>query len=357
MSEMRELMLRTLDRIAADTLSAAVRDDAEADGRSPTVPGPLVAPVVAALREAGFFELGGTGSEGDVEFADAMAIARRAAYHALPVALGEIMVARWLATVAGLAVPEGQLNLVTGPSALSMFAEPSIALGEAIEFVGAGPGGPILLAGTGAEGQQQLLLVDAGSATAHVAQNVAGERRYVCQIAPPHAEQRIVAAADRPTAAADVYAAGALLRSVQMAGALDRLLEHCLLWVNDRVQFGRPIARFQAIQHQIAILASEAAAAGAATDQAIEASAKGPDRFAVAIAKARVGEAAGKAANIAHAAFGAMGFTREHMLHYTTRRLWSWRNEFGSEVYWQAELGRLVAASGGKRLWRLLNGE
>ncbi|NJO12136.1 MAG: hypothetical protein HC872_00190 [Gammaproteobacteria bacterium] len=88
------------------------------------------------------------------------------------------------------------------------------------------------------------------------------------------------------------------------------------------------------------------AAASAATDMALEASVSAPDRFAIAVAKARAGEAAGKGAAIAHQAFGAMGFTREHQLQYATRRLWSWRDEFGGEAYWQTELGRTIAANG-----------
>jgi acyl-CoA dehydrogenase len=74
----------------------------------------------------------------------------------------------------------------------------------------------------------------------------------------------------------------------------------------------------------------------------------------VAVAKARVGEAAGKGAEIAHQVHGAMGFTREHNLHYCTRRLWSWRDEFGNETLWQARLGREVARQGADALWPML---
>jgi acyl-CoA dehydrogenase len=183
--------------------------------------------------------------------------------------------------------------------------------------------------------------------------NMAGEPRDTLDLA----RAKLVASAAAPNACGDLEIEGALIRAVALSGALSACLDHCLIWVNDRIQFGKPIAKHQAVQHLLAQLAEEAAAGGAAADFAIEAAAKGPSRFEVAIAKARVGEAAGKAANVAHAAFGAMGFTREHMLHYTTRRLWSWRNEFGSEVYWQAEVGRRVAAAGGKKLWPLLNGE
>jgi acyl-CoA dehydrogenase len=49
-----------------------------------------------------------------------------------------------------------------------------------------------------------------------------------------------------------------------------------------------------------------------------------------------------------------MGFTQEHPLHYSTRRLWSWRDEFGGESHWQAEIGRLVCSHGGVALWRRL---
>jgi acyl-CoA dehydrogenase len=141
---------------------------------------------------------------------------------------------------------------------------------------------------------------------------------------------------------------------VQLAGALSRVLDHSLTWAGDRVQFGKPISKFQAIQHLMAQLAAETAAASAAVDMAVEASVAAPDRFAVAVAKARAGEAAGKGSAIAHQAFGAMGFTREHQLQYATRRLWAWRDEFGAEAYWQAEIGRTVATQGADRMWAML---
>jgi len=48
---------------------------------------------------------------------------------------------------------------------------------------------------------------------------------------------------------------------------------------------------------------------------------------------------------------GAIGFTQEHRLHYWTRRLWSWRDEFGNEAFWARRLGGAVAAAGADRLW------
>ena len=145
---------------------------------------------------------------------------------------------------------------------------------------------------------------------------------------------------------------GAAVRLQQMAGALETILEQSVQWALDRSQFGRPIAKFQAVQHNLATLAGEVAAAGAAADLAAEACA-GPELGAaeVAIAKVRAGEAAGTGAAIAHQVHGAMGFTYEHTLHHATRRLWSWREEFGNETVWATRLGRMVAAQGADRLW------
>ncbi len=57
------------------------------------------------------------------------------------------------------------------------------------------------------------------------------------------------------------------------------------------------------------------------------------------------------APGLAHQVHGAIGFTYEHSLHFATRRLWSWRAEFGSESVWAIELGRRVAARGADNLW------
>ncbi|MGH7415530.1 MAG: acyl-CoA dehydrogenase family protein, partial [Candidatus Rokuibacteriota bacterium] len=65
----------------------------------------------------------------------------------------------------------------------------------------------------------------------------------------------------------------------------------------------------------------------------------------------RTGEAASLGAGIAHQAHGAIGFTYEHSLHFVTRRLWSWRAEFGAENHWSVALGREVATRGAEALW------
>src|SRR5204863_2600060 len=153
---------------------------------------------------------------------------------------------------------------------------------------------------------------------------------------------------------------GALVRSAQMAGAIESLLQQSVRYATERRQFGRPIGNFQAIQHNLAVLASHAAAASVAAERAFAAADSGnltrAERpralaFHVAAAKIRAGEAAGIAAGLAHQVHGAIGFTYEHSLHFATRRLWSWRAEFGGESHWSAELGRHVTARGADQLW------
>jgi acyl-CoA dehydrogenase len=176
--------------------------------------------------------------------------------------------------------------------------------------------------------------------------NVAGEPREDVEFGAAPAE-----GAHSPVEASQVRALGAVMRSAQMAGALQRILEESVRYANERVQFGRPIGRFQAVQQSLALLAGHAAAATAAAEAAMEAVAREPASPAVAAAKIRAGEAAGVGAAIAHQVHGAIGFTQEHLLHHFTRRLWSWRDEFGNEAHWSAQLGGAIAAAGADRLW------
>ena len=84
------------------------------------------------------------------------------------------------------------------------------------------------------------------------------------------------------------------------------------------------------MQQELAVLAGEAAAAQAAADAAAARDSTlddGSAALAVAVAKMRVGEAAGRGSKVAHQVHGAIGFTHEHELHYRTRRLWAWRDE------------------------------
>ncbi|MFT3777661.1 MAG: acyl-CoA dehydrogenase family protein [Ottowia sp.] len=154
-----------------------------------------------------------------------------------------------------------------------------------------------------------------------------------------------------------LQAVGAVLRSVQMVGAMQRCLALGLQYAQERVQFGRPISRFTPVQDMLVEAAAEVSAAVNAASLAVDhwRPAPTPDGvFAAAVAKSRCGEAAGRVAAFIHQVHGAMGFTQEHVLHQFTRRLWAWRDEFGTEAYWNHQIGARACAADGHSLWPML---
>lgn len=140
----------------------------------------------------------------------------------------------------------------------------------------------------------------------------------------------------------NVWQAGALLRSVQMSGALQGALDLSVRYAQERVQFGRPLSKFQAIQHMLAQLASETVATAAAARAACAKmdAADGDLAIAVAIAKFRAGRAVEKGAMLAHQIHGAIGVTMEYPLARLSRNMWRWAEEFGDQRYWAIAVGR-----------------
>lgn len=152
---------------------------------------------------------------------------------------------------------------------------------------------------------------------------------------------------------------GALARCAQVVGAMDRIVEVVLNHVNERQQFGRPIGRFQAVQHLVADIATEASLARAATDTAVARAAASDWRdpgmlFAVGVAKSCVGHAASVVVRGAHQVLGAIGTTLEHELHTLTKPILVRRSEYGSIHEWDETLADLAASAGRDRLWPLI---
>jgi len=152
---------------------------------------------------------------------------------------------------------------------------------------------------------------------------------------------------------------GGVARSLQIAGALESMLDITVRYSNERVAFEKKISKFQAVQHNLARLAGESAAALAAATSAADAmsnaTAFDDAVFLEAVAaKIRCSEAAEKGSAIAHQVHGAIGFTIEHILHRYSLRALSWRDDFGSESYWAVELGNMIADRGADELWPLV---
>jgi len=144
---------------------------------------------------------------------------------------------------------------------------------------------------------------------------------------------------------------GALLTTAAMTGAMARTIDIIVDHVETRTQFGRPLKKFQAIQHQLAEAVSELTITEAALASALEAYDTGDSHVLLwASAKAQAGVAATRVAATAHQLAGAIGFTEEHALHHYTKKLWHWRDKWGRQADCEIAIGReaCVAADG---LW------
>jgi len=279
-------------------------------------------------------------------------VARAAGRHAVPLPIVETIVASWLLSASGLDVPSGPLTLapVHREERLRLTrAGSGWRLGGVAARVPWGRVAGHVVIVTEAEGRAMVGLASRSAAQVKTDQNLAREPRDT--LAFDAAPVVAAAPAGRGVPAHAVWLYGALVRSAQIAGGLDYLLRQASQYATERRQFGKPIGSFQVIQQNLAVLAGHTAAAGTAAAHAFRAADRGDAAFEIAVAKVRVGEAAGVGASIAHQVHGAIGFTYEHALQFVTRRLWSWRAEFGGEGEWSAELGRSVAERGADALW------
>jgi alkylation response protein AidB-like acyl-CoA dehydrogenase len=122
-----------------------------------------------------------------------------------------------------------------------------------------------------------------------------------------------------------------------------------------REQFGQPLARFQDVASTLARMVEQVTLARVAVLAATDAGLDRPDRAMIAaVVTAR---AATDVARSAHQLHGAMGVTREHPLHLATRRLWSWRDEWGSEQEWAVAIAARARTLAADPLWDWVTGE
>ena len=284
-----------------------------ADGLFAELAGSDCAAAWPRLAEAGFATLlvpedkGGFGGD----WGDLFAVLRLAGSHALAAPLGETIVAHKLLAEAGIEPPEGAIALldrdyasfgrdcaavlVPGDGGLKVYPQAALALSH----------------GTSPDGNPRDKVRFTGEPSAVFASN------------------------------ADLRAKGAFIRVAQAAGALEAGFALAIDHVNTRVQFGKPLAKFQAVQ-QVSAAAQAAAAAFDAGDAGFE----------IAAAKLRTNRAIELAVPILHRVHGAIGFTLEYPLNRYTRRLMGWRSEFGNDALWARNLGERTARLGGKGLWR-----
>ncbi len=318
------------------------------------------APAWAALEEAGLTlawvpdSLGGAGAE----LADGFAVLREAGRFAVAVPLAETLLAGWLLSRAGIAAPEGAMTCAPTREGDRVTLAANGRLTGALRSVPfAKDAKHLAVLARRDDGGASVALVEASQARIADGTGIGGDPLNGVRFegARPAGVKDAPAGLDQQA----LGLMGAAVRSMQMAGALEAILDLAVAYANERVAFERPIAKFQAVQHNLARLAGETAVAIAAATSAADtiAASKAFDEavfLEAAAAKIRVGEAATEGAGIAHQVLGAIGYTQEHVLHRFTRRLWAWRDDFGSESVWAVKLGQLVAAKGADGLWPML---
>ncbi len=297
--------------------------------------GELTPSLWQAAEDAGFFDVLAEGDDWS-SLTDAVAVLRAAGESAVPLPLTGVMLARRLLAHIDLARESGIVLAMT-PRSL------------------AGPAGvrwfwPHATAGVIGCWPQGWGLVKSGGSTA--GRNYAGEPWWLVE---PEAASGGLQPYPRQCTFQDCQLFMALSRAALMAGAMAAALRLTIEYANTRVQFGRPLGKMPAVQHQLALMAEQVAASAVSVDFATHrwagSAAREVSWRAVAAAKIRSGEAAGKVAEMAHQIHGAIGFTREYRLQDLTRRLWTWRDEAGNEAEWSQELGRRMIAGGTDNFW------
>lgn len=337
-----------MDSMISDALAALLADRCGADVVRGIESGGSTESLWQAILDAGFAdalvreEHGGAGLSPET-VAECWILAGR---HALPLPLSETMIARALLADDAITPPEAPIALGVGRHTHSGGV-------RCVGVSGARAADAVLVS---VDGDTRLLRVsDARS------ERCAFELDLTLEWSDGEWHK-----APRLTARLDTRLAQALVLSLQLAGALDTVFQRSLAWANEREQFGKPIGKFQAIQHQLALMAEESFAARMAARIAClpapreQASASAPadlpgvltgiEPLRVAAAKARASEAALLVAQMAHAVHGAIGFTHEFDLQLFTRRLHAWRQTAGSESAWHDRLGEALVSSSGPSL-------
>ncbi len=328
--------------------------------------GAFCTPLWQQILDAGFDltlvpeAAGGAGGR----WSDAAELLLAAGAFNLPLPLAETMIGNSLLAAAGLALPvtdkplaliecgqHAQIEWVNDHGA-AKFSGTARAVAWARDCdwlvvsnpVGSNPAVP----GPVVSGQTQIGLVDLrqpGAIQLTRGENLAQEPRDDLRF--EHATCTALAPVKTGSLSQPVLQLGALARAAMISGALKQVLDMTVRYANERIQFGKPIGKNQAIQQPLALLAGEVGAAQMASRVALDS----VQAFDIAVAKVRNGQAATQANGIVHQVHGAIGFTYEHMLHFSTRRLWSWRSDYGSDVYWARTLGKAAIAEGGAGFW------
>ena len=311
--------------VAADVLAAERTETAE--GELPPVWSTMV-----DLDWPGIAVDEGSGGSGG-SLVDLAKLLSTTAGHGVSAPLLEASVARWVLARSGVE-PDAQLAVCTTDDRLVHVPWARYA-SRLVVFPDDGGAFLLDLHGPGITIERGLNLAGEPRDTVHV---TAGATRTALPDAP--ARSAVAARAALLNAAALTGAA---------RGAVARTREHA----SGREQFGRPLLALKAVAQGIALMDTELVSTESALERALDADSRDAVGVPESVAAAKVvaAKAATEIARYAHQLHGAIGVTREHSLHHLTRKLWAWRDEYGSQRSWAITLGRRALDAGEDGVW------
>lgn len=293
-------------------------------------PGPLSESPWAPFTELGLHLVGVDESAGGSggSFSDLMALAELVGQHAADLPVAETTTAAWALAQAGLPIdPAASYSLPVGPTSLEIGDDGTVS-GTLAEVPW---GGSVDLVVTVlADGR--TVVVATADASVRGGVDLAGQPRDTLVIngATPVGIARGVTAEE-------LRLRMVTLRVAMTGGALQAVAQVTRRYVGERVQFGKPIGAFQAVQAHVVLLQQMAVMTTALADRlSIEPKLHSFDVLAAQLVSA---ENAIEAARAAHQAHGAIGMTREYRLHALTRRLHTWSADFGEAIDLSRRLG------------------
>ena len=145
-----------------------------------------------------------------------------------------------------------------------------------------------------------------------------------------------------------------VLQCAEVVGILQTVFDFTVQWALDRHTFGRPLASYQVLKHGFADMKLWLEACRATTAAAVADVAARPPRagLSASIAKAYVGDMAGRIVQACVQMHGGIGVTWEHDLHLYLRRVTLYRSMFGTpeehnlRVYESEKAARSIATAG-----------
>jgi 3-oxocholest-4-en-26-oyl-CoA dehydrogenase beta subunit len=178
-----------------------------------------------------------------------------------------------------------------------------------------------LVAARDGDGLALVLAARSSATVAPLRSFVSGEPQAVVNLAGAPLLRRLCGGAQANSLLRDIRRRQVALALAEMLGGMDAVLEATVAYVKEREQFGQKIAVFQAVQHQVADMATAYTASRHLAWQAITRVAEGCDEaIDLPAAAVYVGTAFKQLAVTGHHLHGGAGFVVEHPLHYHSER-------------------------------------